>query len=108
MISKEIYAMNAQDLLNSVVVKAAKDYRTALVVFHRFENDIVWKETDEYKKAKEEVDKLERFFKVYSRSYTGYPGEKLMEEIKNEVIAYNYDLRALYDSHLDYKKEEEL
>lgn len=86
--------MNGYQLLaNAVVEQAAYDYRRALVAQH---NGDVKKRL----KATKEIRELKRFFLgSHIKLYTKLDGRKLMEAIKAEVIEFNYDLKALEDSH---------
>lgn len=79
-----------QLIANAVVAQAAKDYRQALVDQHNRPS----------KKTDKEVAKLERFFTGNTiRLYTKLDGTALMQAIKAEVIEFNYDLKALEESH---------
>lgn len=85
-------------LANAVVIQAVKDYRKALCAQHEqpLSND-----------CKSRVRELERFFKGEDiMAYTKLDGERLMERVRDEVLRFNYDLKALYKSHGDIEEEE--
>lgn len=74
-----------EDLMNAVVEQAVKDYRVALIK--------AWR-------AQQEVERLERFFTDGDCSaWTKLDGTKLAQAVRDEVIEYKYDLKALNKSH---------
>lgn len=78
-----------QLLANAVVEQAAEDYRRALVDAH-----------DGIDGADKEVASLERWFAGnIIKLYTRLDGVALMQTIRAEVIEFNYDLKALHESH---------
>lgn len=84
-------------LASAVVIQAVKDYRRALVDYHETPTNV----------CKSRVRELERFFKGEDiMIYTKLDGERLMERVRDEVIKFNYDLKALYKSHGDIEEEE--
>lgn len=88
---------NVELLFNAVVEQAAHDYRVALIEQHENAYD---PEGDEYNKATAEVAELERFFTGDGiTAYTKLDGMLLMNKLKQEVIEYNYDLKAINKSH---------
>ena len=85
-------------LASAVVIQAVKDYRIALVDQHEQPLSNV---------CKSRVRELERFFKGEDiMIYTKLDGERLMERVRDEVIRFDYDLKALYKSHGDIDEEE--
>ena len=89
-----------ENLCNGVVKQAVNDYRKALVDNHEYPLD---------KKAKDEIESLERFFTGdYFRFWQpNINGEALMNAVKDEVIEFNYDLKALHKSHHNNSEDEE-
>ena len=89
-----------ENLCNGVVYQAVKDYRNALVDSHKhpFDNE-----------AQGRVKNLEQFFKsdLFRFWQPNLDGIKLMESVRDEVIEYNYDLKALNKSHHPNGSEEE-
>lgn len=86
-----------QSLANAIVAQAAEDYRVALVEQHRVEES---EDTKVKERAKANVEKLEAFFTGKRiKLLTKLDGPELMNAIKAEVIEFNYDLKALEDSH---------
>ena len=70
-------------LTQAIIVQASDDYREALCI-----NDV------------REIKKIERFFRSnYYKLMTDLPGETLIEMLKKECEEYNYDLKAITESH---------
>jgi hypothetical protein len=86
-----------QLLANAVVEQAAKDYRQALVEQYELRLSATNREREQADRA---VRDLERWFAGdVIKIYTTLDGVDLMQAIKAEVIKFNYDLKALYESH---------
>ena len=89
-----------ENLCNGVIMQAVKDYRRALVDNHECPN---------YHKTKREIVELEKFFRSEDFRFwqPNVSGEALMEAIKDEVIEFDYDLKALNKSHYSNNEDEE-
>jgi hypothetical protein len=88
---------NFEVLAYGVVKQAAADYRDALCNYHNTgEEEYEW-----------EINKLRKFFTSDETmiKYTKIDGEALMRGIEQQVIAFNYDLKAIKDS---LKEDQEL
>lgn len=89
-----------ENLRNGVIMQAVKDYRRALVDNHECPFD---------EEAKGKIKNLERFFKSDDFNFwqPNINGEELMNAVKDEVIEFNYDLKALNKSHHNDDIEED-
>ena len=89
-----------ENLCNGVIMQAVKDYRHALVDNHEYPND---------HKTKRKIVELEKFFRSEDFIFwqPNVSGEALMEAIKDEVIEFDYDLKALNKSHCRNNEDEE-
>lgn len=89
--------MNAyQELANAIVEQAVKDYRKALVGQHKAQGG----PERVVKKFDRKIKELEAWFRGPDyRMFTSIDGEWLMQTVKAEVIEFNYDLKALIESH---------
>lgn len=89
-----------ENLCNRVVKQAVNDYRKALVDNHEYPH---------YGEYKDEIESLERFFKGDDFRFwqPNINGEALMNAVKDEVIEFNYDLKALHESHHNNSEDEE-
>lgn len=84
-------------LVGSVVIQAARDYRKALCKLHKKPDSEKWQIMQ---------SEVEMFFKGEAiMMYTNIDGERLMERIKDEVIKYDYDLKALNKAHREAEEE---
>lgn len=80
-------------LCEAVIVRAAWDYRIALVREHKAKT----KETK--MRYSDEVRILKKFFEGEEiKFYTKVDGSKLAEMIEKEVAEYNYDLKEIRKS----------
>ena len=89
--------MNAyQELANAIVEQAVKDYRKALVRQYEGRNG----SEATVKKLNEKVKELEAWFQGPDYCmFTSIDGTWLMRAVKAEVVKFNYDLKALEESH---------
>jgi hypothetical protein len=89
---------NYQLLANAIIAQAAVDYRKVLVDEH----------CGSTQESKSKLRELKKFFHGETiKLYTTLNGPELMEAIEQEVIKFNYDLKALYKSRKEKVYEEE-
>lgn len=89
---------NYELLANAIVKQAARDYEKALCEDHNVSTN----------ETRSSIRELERYFKgKLIKIHTQLDGPELMQKIRDNVKAHNYDLKAIKDARSLLKDEDE-
>lgn len=87
-----------ESLCNAIVERAARDYEEYLCDDHH----------NSTRETRGRLKEIESYFKGDEiKWHTKLDGVKLMNAIKQRVIAYNYDLKALNKARREFDKKQE-
>lgn len=94
-----------QNLANAVVKRAADDYREALCEYELYKDSTTSKDQEKAIEAEKMINDCERFFTGdVIDLYTKIDCVVLMNKLKQQVEAFNYDIKALYEAQLSYRR----